>query len=107
MTGVAILLLIKDKSKKEPATINYSTVPNNLKTKEKLEYITKHSIDTLNWDVITPDKNNDWLNKRNDDFEKFIPIGDKKTGDKAIFSIYSRGITTGRDSWLYNFSKTI
>ncbi len=105
MTGVAILLLIKDKSKKEPATINYSTVPNNLKTKEKLEYITKHSIDTLNWEVITPDKNNDWLNKRNDDFEKFIPIGDKKTGDKAIFSIYSRGITTGRDSWLYNFSK--
>ncbi len=105
MTGIAILLLIKDKSKKEPATINYSTVPNNLKTKEKLEYITKHSIDALNWQEITPDKNNDWLNKRNDDFEKFIPIGDKKTGDKAIFSIYSRGITTGRDSWLYNFSK--
>lgn len=105
MTGVAILLLIKDKSKNEHATINYSTVPNNLKTKEKLEYITKHSIDTLNWEVITPDKNNDWLNKRNDEFEKFIPIGDKKAdNNKYIFNIYSRGIATSRDNWSYNFS---
>lgn len=107
MTGVAILLLIKDKSKKEPATINYSAVPNNFKTKEKLEYITKHSIDTLNWEVITPDKNNDWLNKRNDEFEKFIPIGDKKSdNNKFIFSLYSRGIATSRDPWSYNFSNS-
>lgn len=107
MTGVAILLLIKDKSKKEPAIINYSAVPNNFKTKEKLEYITNHSIDTLNWEVITPDKNNDWLNKRNDEFEKFIPIGDKKSdNNKFIFSLYSRGIATSRDPWSYNFSNS-
>lgn len=107
MTGVAILLLIKDKSKKEPATINYSAVPNNFKTKEKLEYITKHSIDTLNWEEITPDKNNDWLNKRNDEFEKFIPIGDKSSKiNNHIFSIYSSGIKTNRDPWSYNFSNS-
>ena len=105
MTGVAILLLIKNNNKKEPATINYSAVPNNLKTKEKLEYIINNSIDTLNWEEIIPDKNNDWLNKRNDDFEKFIPIGDKKANDnKFIFNIYSRGIATSRDNWSYNFS---
>ena len=108
MTGVAILLLIKDNNKKEPATINYSAVPNNLKTKEKLEYIINNSIDTLNWEEIIPDKNNDWLNKRNDDFEKFIPIGDKKANDnKFIFNIYSRGIATSRDNWSYNFSINI
>lgn len=107
MTGVAILLLIKDNSKKEPATVNYSAVPNNLKTKEKLEYIINNSIDTLNWEEIIPDKNNDWLNKRNDDFEKFIPIGDKKANDnKFIFNIYSRGIATSRDNWSYNFSNS-
>lgn len=105
MTGVAILLLIKDKSKKQPATINYSAIPNNLKTKEKLEYLTKHTIDTLNWDTIIPDKNNDWLNKRNDDFEKFIPIGDKKDKSlKCIMMLYSLGISTNRDAWTYNFS---
>lgn len=107
MTGIAILLLIKDKSKKEPATINYSTVPNNLKTKEKLEYITKHSIDTLNWEVITPDKNNDWLNKRNDEFENFIPLGEKKDKIiKCIFKKYSSGILTSRDCWVYNYNKS-
>ena len=105
MTGVAILLLIKDNSKKEPATINYSAVPNNLKTKEKLEYIINNSIDTLNWEEIIPDKNNDWLNQRNSDFEKFIPIGDKKANDnKFLFDIYSRGVSTSRDNWSYNFS---
>lgn len=107
MTGIAILLLIKDKSKKEPATINYSTVPNNLKTKEKLEYITKHSIDTLNWEVITPDKNNDWLNKRNDEFENFIPLGEKKDKIiKCIFKKYSSDILTSRDCWVYNYNKS-
>lgn len=106
MTGVAILLLIKDKSKKQPATINYSAIPNNLKTKEKLEYLIKHTIDTLNWDTIIPDKNNDWLNKRDDEFEKFIPIGDKKDKNiNCIFNIYSNGILTSRDSWIYNFAK--
>ena len=105
MTGVAILLLIKDKSKKEPATINYSTVPNNLKTKEKLEYITKHSIDALNWQEITPDKNNDWFNKRNDEFEKFFILGNKKDKSlKCIMMLYSLGISTNRDAWTYNFS---
>ena len=106
MTGIAILLLIKDKSKKEPAIINYSAVPNNLKTKEKLEYITTHSIDTLNWEVIIPDKNNDWLNKRNDDFENFIPLGEKKDKiTKCIFKKYSSGILTSRDCWVYNYNK--
>ncbi len=107
MTGIAILLLIKDKSKKEPAIINYSAVPNNLKTKEKLEYITTHSIDTLNWEVIIPDKNNDWLNKRNDDFENFIPLGEKKDKiTKCIFKKYSSGILTSRDCWVYNYNKS-
>ena len=76
-----------------------------IKTKEKLEYLTKHTIDTLNWDTIIPDKNNDWLNKRNDDFEKFIPIGDKKDKSlKCIMMLYSLGISTNRDAWTYNFS---
>lgn len=105
MTGVAILLLIKDKSKKEPAIINYSAVPNNLKTKEKLEYITNNSMNTLNWEIITPDKNNDWFNKRNDEFEKFFILGNKKDKSlKCIMMLYSLGISTNRDAWTYNFS---
>ena len=91
MTGVAILLLIKD----------------NLKTKEKLEYITKHSIDTLNWQEIIPDKNNDWLNKRNDDFNKFMTISHKKIKNNLIFNIYSGGIKTNRDMYSYNFSHSL
>lgn len=104
MTGIAILLLIKDKSKKEPATIKYCSIPNGLKTKEKLEYIAKHTIDTLNWDEIIPDKHNDWINKRNNEFENYIPMGNKNQQEAAIFTKYTSGIKTNRDAWDYNFS---
>ncbi|MFM6349294.1 MAG: type ISP restriction/modification enzyme, partial [Dolichospermum sp.] len=49
--------------------------------------------------------NYDWINQRNDDFESFISLGDKKdVTTKTIFDVYSRGFETRRDSWSYNFS---
>ena len=39
-------------------------------------------------------------------FENYILLGDKKNNSAEVFfDIYSRGIETGRDSWIYNFSK--
>ncbi|MFM6764681.1 MAG: type ISP restriction/modification enzyme, partial [Dolichospermum sp.] len=50
-------------------------------------------------------ENYDWINQRNDDFESFISLGDKKdVTTKTIFDVYSRGFETRRDSWSYNFS---
>ncbi|MDM3854506.1 MAG: helicase [Aphanizomenon gracile PMC649.10] len=54
---------------------------------------------------ITPNENYDWINQRNDDFESFISLGDKKDKTtKTIFDLYSLGVGTNRDAWVYNFS---
>ena len=64
------------------------------------------SIKGINWQNKKPDKYGDWINQRDDSFYQFLPVGDKKSGNQnAIFSLYSRGVQTARDSWAYNFNK--
>ena len=59
------------------------------------------------WKTIIPDKYGDWINQRDDSFYQFMPIGDKKSKNKnAIFNLYSCGVHTSRDSWVYNFDKS-
>ena len=61
------------------------------------------------WETITPDAHHDWVRQRSDVFSQFYPIGttDAKTGmaDDAIFRLYSLGFATGRDPYIYNFSR--
>ena len=63
------------------------------------------------WQTITPDKHYDWVEQRSDAFAKFYPIGSKnaKMGrtDDAIFGLYSLGLATGKDAYLYNFSRAV
>ena len=57
---------------------------------------------------INPNKYGDWINKRGDDFNSFIPLSINNkfnTNSKSFFAIQSVGIVTGRDSYMYNFSK--
>ena len=60
------------------------------------------SIDSINWKHIIPDENNDWINKRNKKYSNFIQLYNEK---KSFFTIDTSGVTTARDSWVYNFSK--
>lgn len=60
------------------------------------------------WQRIEPDENNDWLAQRDKAFGAFPPIGSKETkrdlrGD-ALFRLYSRGLATSRDAYIYNSS---
>ena len=62
----------------------------------------------IQWENIVPDENNDWINKKNVQFDKYIPIEPEKKYDdscKSYFTTYSLGASTSKDSWLYNFSK--
>ena len=61
------------------------------------------------WQEITPDKHYDWIEQRSDTFAQFYPMGsqDAQAGisDNAIFRLYSQGLKTGRDAYIYNFSR--
>jgi predicted helicase len=103
---IAIILLIKNSSKKSENKVFYHDIGDYLSQKEKLDIIKDFGdISTIKWQEITPNENYDWINQRNDDFESFISLGDKKDKtSKTIFDVYSLGISSNRDAWSYNFS---
>ncbi|MFN4845333.1 MAG: DEAD/DEAH box helicase, partial [Dolichospermum sp.] len=101
---IAIIFLIKNSSKKSENKVFYHDIGDYLSQKEKLDIIKNFGdISTMKWQEITPNENYDWINQRNDDFESFISLGDKKDKtSKTIFDNYVLGLTTSRDAWCYN-----
>ncbi|WP_346773799.1 type ISP restriction/modification enzyme [Schaalia sp. ZJ1691] len=109
-TGIAITLLIKDPTHEGPARIHYAEVDDYLTRDEKLRELTSsHSISGTSFRTLTPNKDGDWLNQRDDTFTTFQTIGDKATKGKvqtpAIITQFSNGLATSRDAWCYNFSR--
>ena len=106
MTGVAIILLVKDISKNGLGSLHYFDIGNELNKKQKLEKISEiSSISNIdNFEVIIPNEKGDWINQRNSNFDDLILLGNKKS-EEALFKEYTGGIKTGRDSWSVGFSK--
>ena len=110
MNGISITFLVK-KEKNDDCQIYYADIGDNLKIDQKKDFlIFNKSIENLivneNFLRIKPDKNNDWLEQRNENFSKFLPLGNKKDkSELTIFDDYSMGIGTSRDAWCFNFSQ--
>lgn len=89
------------------ARIHYTEVADYLSAGEKIRAISDAGeFAALPMRELTPNSHGDWINQRDDQFSTFPAIGDKR-GEAActVFSSYSRGLETGRDAWVYNFSK--
>ncbi len=100
---VAIVFFVKDKSVNNN-TIHYYEVEDYLKREAKLNLLANfENLDFVPFKEITPNNKGDWINQRNDDFEKLIPLKRDKTND-SVFDINSGGVASGRDPWVYNFS---
>ncbi|GAA8602877.1 DEAD/DEAH box helicase family protein [Helicobacter pylori] len=102
---VAIVFFVKDKSIPNN-TIFYYEVEDYLKREAKLNWLAGfENLDLVPFKEVTPNDKGDWINQRNDDFEKLIPLKrDKKFQNPSIFDINSGGVVSGRDPWVYNFS---
>ncbi len=106
---IAIVFFVKDASV-SGNTIDYYDIGDYLKREEKLHKLAQfENLDLVPFKEITPNDKGDWINQRNDDFEKLIPLKrDKKLKIfDTIFDLNSNGVTTGRDPWVYNFSPNI
>ena len=110
--GVAITILVKN-SNKQRHDIHYYKLPESeYSGEQKRQHIKKlESIKNMDWQKITPDIYNDWINQRGEkhtEWKRLIPIGSKagKRGEnkKVLFQMYSRGLVTSRDAWVYNSS---
>lgn len=102
---VAITIGVKDPSKKG-FTLHYRDIGDYLSAEEKLDIVKSNTLDTIDWQSITPNKYGDWLGQRDPDFETWPVLGERKrTAVPSFFSNYSLGLATNRDAWCYNYSR--
>ena len=113
---VAITILVKNKKSKKKGDIFFRDInggtSESLDEKQKLAIIEnfksiKNIQEKNKFRFIKPDEDNDWINQRDKSFKQHLPMGDKSgQEEKKIFEIYSLGIITGCDAWLFNSSKS-
>lgn len=100
-TPVAISILVKDGS--DSHELYYHDIGDYLSQKEKLAIISEFGdVSQLDWGKIIPDENNDWLNQRDPNYQKYDRLAGE---DKVVFLQNIIGVSTNRDSWVYGFSE--
>ncbi|MEW6194379.1 MAG: type ISP restriction/modification enzyme [Bacteroidota bacterium] len=110
--GVAIYFLVR-KEGKQGCDIYYNAIRDYVKSDEKKNYLVENKLADLKFTHITPDKNGNWINLTENDFESLIPIANrqtklakKKEQENAIFKLFSLGVVTNRDEWVYDDNKS-
>lgn len=114
-TGVAISFMVKrlhNTREKRPARIFYTRRPEMETAEEKLDFLAHHPMRSLDFDEVSPDKDGNWVNLISNDFESLLPMASKEakqTGipsrEKAVFKLFSLGVSTCRDEWVYGESE--
>ena len=100
-TTVAVSLLVKDNS--DIHELHYYDIGDYLTQKEKLALITDfEDISQLDWQEIIPDENNDWINRRDPHYLKYVSISGQSDSPFILSTI---GVNSDRDTWVIGFSK--
>ena len=109
-TGVAITFLVREKSRLGECNIHYASREDAEIARDKLAYLKETGLESVPFESITPDAKNNWLNQSNSNFERLIPLADRQTKlaksveeERAVFGLYSLGVITARDEWVYDF----
>jgi predicted helicase len=91
------------------AKIFYFTLQDEQTKDEKLDWFDRTRFEEIPFDHITPDQKANWINLTDNDFDSFLPLIDKEVkagkSQEAVFQLFSRGVATQRDEWVYDFSK--
>ncbi len=109
--GIAVYFLIRSE-KAQGFKVFYNAVDDYLKADDKKNYFVQHKLQDLNFTHIIPDKNNNWINlAEKNDFDSLIPVANKETKlsknkdeEKAIFKLFSLGVATNRDEWIFDYN---
>ena len=113
-TGVAISFMVKRKnSRSSGCKIYYTRRPEMETAAEKLHFLATTKFDRLSLEHIRPDKFHNWINLSDDDFDELLPVANKETkftkkleDEKAVFKLFSNGVVTARDEWLFDFQES-
>jgi predicted helicase len=109
-TGVAISFMVK----RQGATsckIHYVRRPEMEIAADKLAFLRISKFKEIYFERILPDKNHNWLNIADNDFDKLLPLANKETkrakskkDARAVFKLFSLGVVTARDEWVCDYS---
>lgn len=100
---VAITFLVKDPQREGEPVLRYVDIGEYLTRQAKLDIIENSRIEEMDWQVITPNEQGDWINQRDPAYETWQSIGE---GNNSVFGGYSAGVQTNRDTWVYGSSKS-
>ena len=110
--GVAVTVMVRNPDKiQNGCRIFYRDIGDYLTTQEKRQLLVDlGSIDSIeDWQTITPDRHNDWINQRGANWESLLPLGHPKAKDNKIgapntaMRLYSGGVKTNRDPYIYSY----
>ncbi len=112
--GVSITVLIKHPEPSQTrAQICYARMPEDWRRGQKTNQLERWgTVDGVKWREITPDTRNTWLTAgQQDDYSSLLPLGNKidkgSLETKSIFRIFSLGVASNRDSYVYNSNPAI
>ncbi len=93
------------------ARVYYNRRPEMETAEEKLTFLANNAARSLRFEEVQPDRTSNWINLTNNDFDSLIPLASKETkaaktpgNERAIFKLFSLGVVTARDEWVYGES---
>ncbi|MDZ4067820.1 MAG: type ISP restriction/modification enzyme, partial [Tabrizicola sp.] len=111
-SGVAIYFLVK-KHRAQGCKVFYARRDEYDTKQDKLSWLGSTPMAQVKFDRITPDKKGNWLGQTENDWEELLPLVSKdvKAGKRgaekgAIFKLFSRGLGSYRDEWVYDSNRT-
>ena len=111
--GVAIYFCVK-KQGAQGCRIFYEAVRDYAKADEKREFLQATPIWHRRFQEIRPDPHHNWINLPQNDFDRLIPLASRETKaakqtsqERAIFKLFSLGVVTARDEWVYDHDPKI
>jgi predicted helicase len=106
-TGVAISLLVR-RERTQGCRIFYARRPELETAEEKLAFLNSNKLQGLDVEEVCSDKDENWINLTHNDFDTQIPVATKlakaakkPSQERAIFKLFTLGIVTNRDEWVY------
>lgn len=85
------------------ATIYYHDIGDYLSREQKLKMVHDfRSVKSMEWTRIVPNEKQDWINMRDGVFETMLSLAGAR---QALFRDNGPAISSGRDSWVYNYNR--
>ncbi len=111
-TGVAISVLVR-RGKTKGCRFFYTRRPDLETAEAKLAWLGSSRLQHAEMEELRPDAKKNWINQTSNDFDRHLPIASKGTKsatksseERAIFRLYSLGVSTNRDEWIVGADRT-